>query len=80
MFILGSDTGGAIVQMADTKVFATQRDHWPGTKTKTVSTENCTLDYVKARLKTAIHLQTNPITQTVFNQCMVRLGQAGFPG
>ncbi len=79
LLILRCNSGRAIVQMADTQVFTAQCHHRTCAKTKAVSTKNSALDHIKPGFQAAIHLQTNPVTQAVRNQCMVCLGQTGFP-
>ena len=79
LFILGGNTGRAIVQMADAQVFTTQRHHRAGTETKTVSTQDGTLDHIQPGFQTTIHLQADTVPQTVCNQRMMRLRQTCFP-
>ena len=46
LLMLGSHTGGAIIEMANTQVFTAQRNHGCGAKTKALGAENSRFDHV----------------------------------
>ena len=80
LLILGSDAGGAVVQVADTQVFAAERHHGAGAKTEALGAENGCLDDVQTRFEATVHLQPHLVTQAVGDQRLLGLGQPQLPG
>jgi hypothetical protein len=63
--VLRRDASSAIVQVADTQVFAAQSDHGYGTETKTFCSEYCGLDNIQSGFQTTISLQTDAPAQVI---------------
>ncbi|MNL27811.1 hypothetical protein D3C87_1494270 [compost metagenome] len=80
LLILGGDAGGAVVQVADAKVFAAERHHGAGAETEALGAEDGRLDDVQTGLETAIHLQPHLVAQAVGHQGLLGLGKAQLPG
>src|SRR6056297_1502 len=80
VFILGRNTGRAVVQVADTQVFAAQRHHWRGTEAEALGTQDRAFHHVQTGLDATIGLQADLASQVVGPQCLLGFGQAEFPG
>ena len=80
LLILGGDAGGAVVQVADAKVFAAKRHHGAGAETEALGAEDGRLDDVQTGFETAIHLQPHLVAQTVGHQGLLGFGQPQLPG
>ncbi len=78
-FILRRHAGCAVVQMANAQVFTAQRHHRAGAEAETFRTENRRFNDVDAGFQTAVHLQTNLVTQTVGDQCLLGFNKSEFP-
>ena len=78
-FILRSDSGSTVVQMAQAQVLAAQSHHRAGTERKTVSPKDSAFDHVQTRFQTTVYLQADALPQAIFDQCVVAFSQAGFP-
>ena len=63
---LGGDTGGAVVEVADTQVLAAQRHHRCGTEAEALGAKNRRLDHVQAGLQAAVGLQPDLVAQAVY--------------
>ncbi len=77
--VLSCHAGCTVVQMANTQIFTAQRDHWAGTETEALCTQNRRFNDIDAGFQTAIDLQTNLVTQTVSHQRLLGFHQTEFP-
>ena len=55
-FILGCHAGGAVIQVADTQIFAAEGDHRAGTETKALRTKNGGFDDIQSGFQSAVCL------------------------
>lgn len=78
-FILRRHAGCAVVQMANAQVFTAQRHHRAGAEAETFRTENRRFNDIDAGFQTAVHLQTNLVTQAVGDQRLLGFDQTQFP-
>ncbi len=60
--ILSCYTRGAVVQVANSQIFTTERDHWASAEAEAFCAENRRFDDINARFQAAINLQTNFMT------------------
>ena len=65
--------------MANAQVFTAQRHHRTGTEAEAFRTQNRRFDDVEAGFQTAVHLQTDLVTQTVSHQRLLGFHQAKLP-
>ncbi len=79
LVILSCYAGCAVIQVADTQVFTAQRHHRAGAEAETFRTENRRFNDVDAGFQTAVHLQTNLVTQTVGDQRLLGFNKSEFP-
>ena len=79
LLVLGCNAGRTVVQVANTQVFTAQRNHRAGTKAEAFRTQNRRFDDVEAGFQTAVHLQTDLMTQTVCHQRLLGFHQAQLP-
>ena len=79
LLILGSHTGCAVVQVANTQVFTAERHHWACTEAEAFRTEDRGFDDVEARFQATVHLKTDLMTQTVRHQRLLGFHQSQLP-
>ncbi len=77
--VLGGDTGGAVIEMADTQVLAAQRHHRRRAEAETLGAEHRSLDDVEASLQATVRLQPHLVPQVIAAQHLVGLGQTELP-
>ena len=77
--VLGGNTRGAVVQMADAQVLAAQCHHRRGAEAETFGADERGLDDIEAGLQAAVRLQPHAMPQLIGAQGLMRLGQAELP-
>ena len=78
--VLRGDTGGAIVQVADSQVLAAQGNHRAGAEAETFRAQDSGFDHVQPGFQATVHLQANLVAQAVLDQCLVRFRQPSSHG
>ena len=78
--VLGCDPGGAVVQMADPQVLASEGNHGCGAEAEAFGADHRGLDDVETGLQSAVGLQPHAVAQFVGPQRLMGLGQAQLPG
>ncbi len=79
LFVLGSNARCTVVQVANTQVFTAERNHRAGTKAEAFRSQNRRFDDVEAGFQSAVHLQTDLVTQAVSDQRLLGFHQAKLP-
>src|SRR5690554_34006 len=79
VIVLGSNTGGAVVEVADTQVLAAQRHHRRGTKAEAFGPQNGGFHHIQTGLDTAIGLQADLATQVISTEGLLGFGQPQIP-
>ena len=77
--ILSCYTRGAVVQVANSQIFTTERDHWASAEAEAFCAENRRFDDINARFQAAINLQTDLVTQAVGNQRLLGFNKPQLP-
>ena len=77
--ILSCYTRGAVVQVANSQIFTTERDHWASAEAEAFCAENRRLDDIDTRFQAAIDLQTDLVTQAVSNQRLLGFNKPQLP-
>ena len=78
--VLCSHTGRAVIQVTDTQVFTTQRNHRGGTETEALGTKDRAFYHVQTCFQAAISLQANLATQVIGSQRLLGFGKPQLPG
>ena len=78
-FVLRRNAGGAVVEVANTQVFAAQGDHWRGAEAEAFSAQDRRLDHVEAGFQATVGLHPHFATQVIAAQGLVGFSQAQFP-
>ncbi len=77
--ILSCYTRGAVVQVANTQIFTTERHHWASAEAEAFRAENRRFDDINAGFQAAINLQTDFMTQAVGNQRLLCFNKSQLP-
>ena len=80
IFLLGGHPHRAVVGVADAGHDAALGDHRHGAKSVFLSAQQGGDDHVPAGFEAAVGAQQHPITQAIFQQTAVHLGEAQLPG
>ncbi len=78
--VLGRNSRGAVVQVADAQVLAAQGDHRCRPEAEAFGSDQRSLDDIEAGLQPAVGLQAHAMPQIVRAQRLMRLRQPQFPG
>ncbi len=78
--ILCRHARSAVIEMADTQVLTTHRDHRCRAKTKTFSAQNGRLNHIESGLHAPVSLQPDFSSQSITPERLLYLSQTKFPG